>query len=108
MSAENPAIVYIQPFLQAVRQLEAGKRWLFETDGGNLGVANYGAEVGDCVCVILGCNMPMIMREHRMRKVDGRVEAQLHGAAYLHDYMQGKAIEELDTGQLTLETFDFV
>lgn len=108
LSAENPARVYIQPFLQAVRQLGAGKRWLFETDGGKLGVANYGAEVGDYVCVILGCNMPMIMREHRMRKVDGRVEAQLHGAAYLHDYMQGKAIEELDTGQLTLETFDFV
>ena len=85
-----------------------GKRWLFETDGGKLGVANYGAQVGDYVCVILGCNMPMIMREHRMRKVDGRVEAQLHGAAYLHEYMQGKAIEELDTGQLTLETYDFV
>ena len=108
LSAENRARVYIQPFLQAVRQLRAGKRWLFETDGGKLGVANYGAEVCDYVCVILGCNMPMIMREHRMRKVDGRVEAQLHGAAYLHEYMQGKAIEELDTGQMTLETYDFV
>ena len=108
LSAENRARAYIQHFLQAVRQLRAGKRWLFETDGGKLGIANYGAEVGDYVCVILGCNMPMVMREHRMRTADGRVEAQLHGAAYLHEYMQGNAIEELDTGQLTLETIDFV
>ena len=108
LSAENRARAYIQPFLQAVRQLRVGKRWLFETDGGRLGVANYGAEVGDYVCVILGCNMPMIMREHKVRKGDERVEAQLHGAAYLHEYMQGKAIEELDIGQLTLDTFDFV
>lgn len=108
LSADNRVIAYIQPFLQATRQLRTGKRWLFETDGGRLGVANYGAMVGDYVCVILGCNMPMIMREREMRKGDEFVQAQLYGAAYMHEYMQGKAIEELDTGQLTLETFDFV
>lgn len=107
-SADVRAIVYIQPFLQAIRQLRAGKRWLFETDDGRLGVANYGAMVGDYVCVILGCNMPMVMRERKMRKGDEFVQWQLYGAAYMHDYMQGKAIEELDTGQLSLETFEFV
>ena len=108
LPVELDVIAYIQPVLQAIRQLQAGKRWLFETDGGRLGVANYGAMVGDYVCVILGCNMPMIMRERKMQKGDESVRGQLYGAAYMHEYMQGKAVEELDTGQLTLETFDFV
>ena len=116
-SAEDRARAYIQPFLQAVRELRVGKRWLFETDSGKLGVANYGAKVGDSVCVILGCNMPMIMREHNVRKGGNyddeeeekvRVEAQLYGAAYLDEYMQGKAIDDIDVGQLRVETLNFV
>jgi len=107
-SANSRAIAYIQPFLQAARQLRAGKRWLFETTDGRLGVANYGAMVGDYVCIVLGCNMPMVTRVRKTRKSDDFVQAQLYGAAYLHEYMQGKAIEELNTGQLTMESFDFV
>lgn len=63
------------------------KRWLFKTVSGRLGVTNYDAEVGDYVYMILGCNMPMIMREHKMRKGNKRIKAQLHEAAYLHEYM---------------------
>ena len=108
LSAVDRAIAYIQPFLQAARQLRAGRRWLFGTDGGGLGVANYGAILRDYVYVILGCNMPMIVTKRKMRKGSELVQAKLKGPAYVHGYMQGKAIEELDTGQLTLETFEFV
>jgi hypothetical protein len=108
LSADNRAIAYIQPFLQATHQLRVGGRWLFTTDGGRLGIANHSAMVGDYVCVILGCNMPMIMRECEKRKGDEFVQAQLCGPAYMHEYMQGKAVEELDIGQLTLQTVDFV
>ena len=119
LSADERAIAYIQPFLQAIRQLRAGTRCLFETDGGRLAVANWcamqltvayrggRAAVGNYVCVVLGCNMPMVMRERKMRKGDEYVQARLYGAAYMHEYMQGEAIEDLETGQLTLETFDF-
>jgi hypothetical protein len=108
LSADSRAIAYVQPFLQATRQLRAGRRSLFETEGGKLGIASDRAMVGDYVCVVLGCNVPMIMRECKMQKGDEFVQAQLYGAAYLHEYMQGKAIEELETGKLTLETFNFV
>jgi hypothetical protein len=108
LSADNRAIAYIQPFLQATHQLRVGGRWLFTTDGGRLGIANHSAMAGDYVCVILGCNMPMIMRECEKRKGDEFVQAQLCGPAYMHEYMQGKAVEELDIGQLTLQTVDFV
>ena len=108
LSAVGRAISYIQPFLQAAHQLRVGKRWLFETDRGDLGVANYSDMWGNYVCAILGCNMPMIMSTIGMRKGGEFVQAQLYGAAYMHEYMQGKAIEEVDNGQLTLETFEFV
>ena len=83
LSANDRAIAYIQPFLQANRMLHAGKRSLFETDSGKLGVANYGALVGDCICVVLGCNMPMIMRERGTRKDDELVQAELYGSGIL-------------------------
>ncbi|KAF6811522.1 ankyrin and het domain protein [Colletotrichum sojae] len=48
------------------------------------------AQVGDAICVLFGCSVPVILRETS----DGYVE--LLGEAYVHGYMDGEAVENLD------------
>ncbi|KAF6820841.1 hypothetical protein CMUS01_11504 [Colletotrichum musicola] len=46
-------------------------------------------QVGDDVCVLFGCSVPVVLREMS----DGHVE--LVGEAYLHGYMDGEGVEGL-------------
>lgn len=74
-----------------------------------MGIANYGALVGDYVCVVLGCYMPMVMRKCKRSLGNETAQAQLYGTTYLHEYMLGKSIGEIEVGScLTLETLNFV
>jgi len=107
LSGADLTQAFIQPFLEAVRRQILGRRWIFETEGGHLGLASHTASVGDYVCVILGCNLPMILRE-RMAIDNRSIPATTHGPAYLYDYMHGKAIEEVETSVLSLETFELL
>ncbi|KAI1840860.1 hypothetical protein JX266_012942 [Neoarthrinium moseri] len=38
-------------------------RMLIVTEDGELGLASYDTEVGDTICVLLGCDSPMVLRE---------------------------------------------
>ncbi len=53
---------------------------------------------GDQICVLLGCNIPLILRQ---RKIEGTYE--IVGECYLHGFMDGEALRE--SGKFILEDF---
>jgi hypothetical protein len=96
---------FTRPFLDAAENLFSGNFWLFLTKTGRLGVANKNAKVGDLVCVLPGCSMPVIIRQSKSQRQNDIFNGTMHGSAYLHYYMYGKAIEDLNAGNLSLRTF---
>lgn len=61
-------------------------RTLFETSSGHLGLAPSGTRVGDVLCVLLGCDFPVILRPA------GDHTYQVIGTCYAHGLMNGEAI----------------
>ena len=55
-------------------------------------------KIGDWVCVLFGCNVPMILRP-----VGDRFE--LVGQVFCHGIMFGEAVQDVDCGKAQLETF---
>jgi hypothetical protein len=56
-------------------------------------------ERGDKVCILLGCQIPLILRrvgEHYI----------YIGEAYVDGYMYGKGVEEMDKGRFKVKDFD--
>jgi hypothetical protein len=53
---------------------------------------------GDQICVLLGCSIPLILRQ---RKDESSHE--VIGECYLHGFMNGEALEELDSGEFKIE-----
>jgi len=66
----------------------------FVTESGLLGVAPSNVRVGDLICVMLGGKMPFGLREM------GGEHYQLVEEAYLHGYMDGRAIDLAHEGKL--------
>jgi hypothetical protein len=65
---------------------------------GNMGLAPNAAQPGDVVCIFFGCKVPYILRpvgEHYL----------FIGDAYIHDIMDGEAMEQVHTGELEKRTF---
>ena len=96
----------VGPLFTAAENTFRGDLWLFLTQKGRLGIANKNAKVGDKICVLLGCNMPLVIRQTNPQQKEDAITATVHGSAYLHYYMDGRAIEDLDAGRLKLTTFN--
>lgn len=84
---------YIQPSM-------AGRRFCI-TDRGLLCLGSGALGPGDIICVPLGCPTPVILRRKG-------TEWEFIGDIYVDGYMQGRAIEELQSGQRQLENFVLV
>lgn len=67
-------------------QVVMRNRVLFKTIGGHLGLAPLGTQVGDVLCVLLGCGIPIVLRP----TVDNTYEVV--GGCYAHGLMNGEAI----------------
>lgn len=104
LGAEH-AMSLISPFLEATERLIGSGRWLFMTKTGRLGVANKSAAVGDQICVVPGCYMPIIIRIEPGKPKGDYPSGTTHGGAYLHGYMSGKAMDDLNAERLNLRTF---
>ncbi|KAE8443190.1 hypothetical protein EG329_002289 [Mollisiaceae sp. DMI_Dod_QoI] len=116
-SESERAMAYIEPFLNAIFHLaalphilgisESGRLYMYS--GGRLGKQDLG-EYG--IFVILGCNTPLLLEICRFPSNDNAGMRWPYytvvGVAYVHDYMYGRVLGELDNGMLTLETLDLV
>lgn len=72
-------------FLEDIYIATLHKRLLF-THEGYIGMAPHHSSKGDKVCLLLGCRVPVVLRERR----DGGYE--LVGEAYVHGIMKGEAL----------------
>lgn len=71
----------------------ATNRRLLITQNGDVGLGPINAVIGDHVCILYGCSVPLVLRE-----VDGRFT--LIGEAYLQGLMDGEAITLTEEGTL--------
>jgi hypothetical protein len=69
-------------------------------DGIQLGAAPEETQKDDVVCVLTGCNVPVILR--RTTEPDAY---QFIGECYFHDFMDGEALALRDEGKLIARTF---
>ena len=75
------------------------ERKFFVTDGGYMGSGWRLIEIGDLVCVFPGCSVPVILR-----KVGGHYV--LRGECFVLGLMDGKAMDVLDEGRVSLQEFE--
>ena len=83
--------------LEQIFRLHRSRR-LAVTISGHLGLVPIAARKGDLVFLFLGGNVPMVLRKTQVGKYN------LIGGCYLHGFMEGEAMEDLDSGNATLET----
>jgi hypothetical protein len=76
-------------------------RIFFISSSGLMGMAPAEARMGDKICILLGCSTPVILRPS-----DDNKYYTLIGEAYIHEYMEGKGMDELDQGKHILQDFD--
>lgn len=70
----------------------------FRTENGHMGLFSGKVIPGDMVCIIFGCDMPVILR-----MIDGKY---VHlGVSYVVGLMRGEAVEEMENGKLVVEKF---
>ncbi|KAI1500785.1 heterokaryon incompatibility protein-domain-containing protein [Biscogniauxia marginata] len=72
---------------------------LFRTSRGHLGLGTKSCRKGDLVWIVPGSRVPLILRN-----VDGKgpLRYRLVGGTYLHGFMQGESLSELEFGTITL------
>ena len=93
----------LEEFLaKACLAFEAGmtKRSIAITKRGYIGAIPQEAQLGDLVCVLFGCSVPVVLRK-RIGE-----EYQFVGECYIHGLMDGEALAMQATGQV--EAHDFV
>jgi len=69
-------------------------------DNGILGMVPRQASKGDVVCVLLGCNIPLVLRA-----VAGREAFELVGECYVSGYMNGEALRDVEQGRGRVQEF---
>jgi len=74
------------------------ERCFFLTEDGYLGLSPPCAEEGDVLVVVLGVEVPFVLRP-----TDKRGEFRLVGEAYVHGLMDGEAVKQVQTGSAVVE-----
>ena len=89
LSFSQRRAAYLRPLLTML-QLKLAGRELFITTQGYMGLCSAGVEKGDLVSVLLGCDMPILLRER-----DKSHYLRVIGEAYVHGIMDGEAVKGL-------------
>ena len=72
-----------------------------QPDGiGSFGIAPTNAKVGDIICVLLGCSVPVVLS--RIEASNPHSGYQLVGEAYLHGVMDGEALQRTGSEEFCL------
>jgi hypothetical protein len=78
------------------------------TDKDLMGLGSGCLDVDDAVVVPLGCNTPILLRKEGIdweTKGEAKGQYRFVGDVYIHGYMEGRAIEEMNEKKLRLEEF---
>ena len=87
--------VPMHEFLDRVEAVLWNKRFItlktVISDLEQFGIAPPRAEVGDLICVLLGCSVPVVLRRH---DTAAGTCYQLIGEAYCYNLMEGEALRQ--------------
>ena len=79
-----------------------GRRRLFATKSGYLGLGPVSVEAGDTVWIVPGFDLPLLLRHFQHTDaIIGPQRLNLVGEAYVHGIMRGEAVEKLTDRDLT-------
>lgn len=77
-------------------------RKFFVSGGNEIGLAPQCTQEGDLVVVVLGCEVPVVLRQ-----VKGSVGQYVNlGDVYVHGFMGGEAVKGLESGRYKLQAFE--
>ncbi|KAE8444356.1 hypothetical protein EG329_000666 [Mollisiaceae sp. DMI_Dod_QoI] len=93
----DPTLLDRAPSMMGEFRAPYGRRF-FGTDIHVCGLAPVETEIGDLVCVVFGCHVPIVLRKM------GETYRVL-GESYLHGFMQGEVESGLKDGRLHAGTF---
>ncbi|KAF3762000.1 hypothetical protein M406DRAFT_74917 [Cryphonectria parasitica EP155] len=80
-------------FLSRLRgTMEAQNRRLMVTNLGFPGMAPRRAQKGDAVCVLFGCNVPVVLRRREQQDPQGISVFELVGECFVDGFMKGEAL----------------
>lgn len=81
-------------FLRRVQSVVWNRKFLKSAMQDYFGLAPMGTEEGDIICILFGCSVPVILREHR--SLAGEFEYyELIGEAYVYGLMDGEALHKI-------------
>lgn len=78
----------------------SAQRRLFVTKDGYMGTAPMGAQKGDRICVLLGCNVPLIIRPEGDHFL-------IIGDTYIYGMMNGEVMQDVRNGKYRCEDLRF-
>jgi hypothetical protein len=90
----------VAEFLRRV-QCVVWKRVLISTQSGYLGLAPEKADIGDLVCILYGCTVPVALRKIVRDRTTGESHYQFIGECYIHGMMDGQAFQTRTTDEAT-------
>jgi len=106
---ENIGSQVVKDFLERVQAVTWGKRLLRTKEKGCLGLGPNKPQTvqpGDAICILFGCSVPVILREHNTS--DNLRYYELIGECYIHGMMNGDALKERNDPRRGISNEDFV
>jgi hypothetical protein len=100
----------VKDFLERVQAVTWGRRLLRTKIKDWLGLGPNkpnNVRKGDAICIIFGCNVPVILREHSNMS-DNSKHYELIGECYIHGMMNGDALKERNDPSRKISNEDFV
>jgi hypothetical protein len=97
-------------FVRHVDRMMIGRK-AFRTSHGMIGICPETVREGDCVAILLGANVPMVLRPLEGGRVgdgdrDGNTkEWRLIGESYVHGMMDGEALRWLESRRVPFQGF---
>lgn len=81
----------IVSFLERVQRVVWNRRFFHSTKRSLFGLAPPDAKIGDCIYIIFGCTVPVVLREFSTNDDENYFE--FVGECYVNGYMDGEAID---------------
>jgi hypothetical protein len=99
LSDEDKRQLYVAPLMASLDNRMFGRRFFSSRDDlGKMGMGPAQIELEDQICLLMGCDIPMILRSEGDHFV-------LVGEAYVHGFLQAEADADIQSRKLPLRKF---
>lgn len=99
LSDEDKLQIYVAPLVASLDNRMSGRCFFGSGDDvGKMGIGPAHMKIGDQICLLMGCDIPIILRSEGDHFL-------LVGEAYVHGFMQGEADTAIQSRKLPLRRF---